>query len=197
MESEEDEADKGHLAWQIWLRGIDKAVRSKLAGGTDDELCQLWLEAIDAFMELYYPEDTGWKQFSPNEKYEKVNNAMINYKGFIDAVNSSIDEMKLGLINSKQAEDENAKNIITKAFSRAAKREVKSGIDLEPGRELMSSEMIVELGITKKDLTMSLLFDPQVKAVDCTDGEFIVTTIFGEIKFRLVFGDEANGVGRA
>ncbi|MBF0557055.1 MAG: hypothetical protein HQK96_21275, partial [Nitrospirae bacterium] len=153
MESEEDEAYKGHLARQIWIEGIDKAVRSKLAGGTDDELCQLWLEAIDAFMELYYPEDTEWKQFSSNEKYEKVNNSMINYKGFIDAVNSSIDEMKLGLSNSKQAEDKNAMNIITKAFSRAAKREVESGIDLEPGKELMSSETIAELGITKEKLT--------------------------------------------
>ena len=67
---------------------------------------------------------------------------------------------------------------------------------LEPGKELMSSEKIAELGITKKSLLDSLNLDPQVKAADCVEGEFIVKTIRGEIKFRLVFGDEGSG-GRA
>jgi len=42
-------------------------------------------------------------------------------------------------------------------------------------------------------LTESLLLDPQIKAADCVNGEFIVKTTCGEIKVRLVFGDEAKG----
>jgi hypothetical protein len=90
--------------------------------------------------------------------------------------------MKTKLSNTKEAEEENAKNIISRAFSRAANREVVGGIDLEPGKELISSEKIAELGITKKKLLDSLLLDPQVKAADCVNGVFIARTTRGAAK---------------
>lgn len=196
MESENDQESKAFLVGQIWQEGIEKAGAIKLAGGTDEELYQVWTETIDLMMEQFYEsidDFNEWKQQSPNEKYKEVNKELINHKGFICEVQSIIDFMKTKLSNTKQAEDENAKNIISRAFSRAANREVESGIELEHSQELMSSEKIAELGITKKKLLDSLLLDPQVKSVDCVEGEFIVTTYYGEIKFRLVFCDEASG----
>jgi hypothetical protein len=196
MESENDQECKAFLVGQIWQEGIKKAGLIKLTGGTNEGLYQVWTETIDFMMEQFYesPDDFNeWKQQSPNEKYKEVNKQLINYEGFIGEVQSIIDFMKTKLSNTKQAEEENTRKIISRAFSRASNREVESGIELEPGKELMSSEKIAELGITKKNLLDSLNLDPQVKAADCVEGEFIVKTTRGEIKFRLVFGDEARG----
>lgn len=57
----------------------------------------------------------------------------------------------------------------------------------------MSSEKIVQLGLTKETLLDSLRQDTRVISADCFDGEILLNTLYGEISFRLVFGDEANG----
>ena len=199
MESGNDQAAKNEAVWQIWWSGIAKAGSIKLTRGTqttDDELFQVWMETIDLIMEQIAesPEDFDeWKQLSPDEKYKEFENGLKNYEGFIGDVQSTIDVMKTKLSNSQPTDKETARKIISRAFSRASNSKVESGIELEHSQELMSSEKITELGITKKKLLDSLLLDPQVKSVDCVDGEFIVTTYYGEIKFRLVFGDEASG----
>ena len=199
MNSEDNEETKSEAVWQIWWSGIAKAGSIKLTGGThttDDELFQVWMETIDLIMEQIEesPEDFDeWKQLSPDEKYKEVENGLINFEGFIGDVQSTIDVMKTKLSNSQPTDKETARKIISRAFSRASNSKVESGIELDHSQELMSSEKIAELGITKKNLLDSLLLDPQVKSVDCVDGEFIVTTYYGEIKFRLIFGDEASG----
>jgi hypothetical protein len=202
MNLEDNEEAKNEAVWQIWWSGIAKAGSIKLTRGTqttDDELFQVWMETIDRIMEQIAesPEDFDeWKQLSPDEKYKEFENGLINYEGFIGDVQSTIDVMKTKLSNSQATDKETARKILSRAFSRASNSKVESGIELEHSQELMSSEKIAELGITKKKLLDSLLLDPQVKSVDCVEGEFIVTTYYGEIKFRLVFGDEGSG-GRA
>jgi hypothetical protein len=199
MESENDQEAKAFIVLEIWEKGIEKAGGLKLTGATDDKLYQVWTETIDFAMEQLYefPDDfKEWKQQSPDDKYKYLSEGLLNYESFIGQAESLIDLMKTKLSNTKQAEEENRRKIISRAFSRASNMEIESGIDLEPGKELMSSEKITELGITKKNLLDSLNMDPQVEAADCVNGEFIVKTIYGEISFRLVFGDEASG-GRA
>ena len=194
---EDDQGYKDSIIVQIWQEGVKKAGALKfLSGETDNEVHQIWIETIDLMMGQFYesPDDFNkWKQQSPNEKYKELNEGPLNFEGFKGEAQSLIDFIKTKLSNTKQAEDENARNIISRAISRAANRDIESVMDIDPCKGLVSSEKMGELGVTKEKLTESLLLDPQVKAVDCINGEFIVKTIRGEIKFCLVFGDEASG----
>jgi hypothetical protein len=197
---DEEYIKKTDLVWQALQNGLAKAGAITLMRGTqtiDDALFQVWMETIDLIWEQLSesPEDFDeWKQQSPDEKYkEPFEKNLFNYESFIGDAQSLTDVAIAKLSNSKPPDKENARKIISRAFSRAANSKVENGIELEPGQELMSSEKIAELGITKKNLLDSLLMDPQVESVDCVEGEFILATYYGEIKFRLVFGDEASG----
>lgn len=183
-------------AFKIWFEGIEKAAAIKFRGGPEDEVRQVWIDIIDLMMEDEFesPEEYNrWKNLGENEKYKGIEKYPINYECFLESVDSALDMLKVSDDSSQLTDKDNARNIIARAFSRAANREVKTGIDLAPGTELMPSEMIAKLGITKEKLIESFCMDPQVKSVGCVNGEFIVNTAGGKIRFRLVFGDEAGG----
>jgi hypothetical protein len=201
MNSEDNEKAKADLLWQTWQDGISKAGSSaavKLFRSgqpiTDEELFQAWIETIDHIMEFIAesPADfEEWKQRNPNEKREIFEGKELNFEIFVSTIQRVINVMKTGTID--QADKKTAGKIIAGALSRAANKEVEIVVDLDPGKELMSSEKIGELGISREKLIESLLRDPQVMSADCVEGEFRVSTICGEIQFRLVFGDEPRG----
>jgi hypothetical protein len=191
-----DNIDKATVVWRMWNNGIAQAAAIKMFNGTDDKLHEVWEKTIELIMEYAFESQDDyneWKQSDPTEKYKLFEGGLLGYEAFISYAESGMDMLKTILSDEHPNDKENARNIISRSLSRAANREVKTELNLAPGTELMSSEMIAKLGITKEKLIESLDMDPQVKSVDCVNGEFIVDAIFGEIRFHLVFGDESRG----
>jgi len=210
MNSEDNKEIKSVAVGEIWRDGMATAgsnaalnlVRSGRPMGYE-ELLPVWVKTIDLIMEIVLesPEDLKvWEQNSPDEKYELFKGQEMGYESFVDNIRQGIEMMKSkGLVDEakvRQAQEETARQVIIRAVSRASNQEVEGGIDLEPRKDLMSSEKIVEIGITREKLLDSLRQDAMVISADCVDGGILLNTMYGEISFRMVFGDEA-GAGKA
>jgi hypothetical protein len=190
------------LAWQAWHDGIStagskaaiKLFRSDQPVG-DEELFPDWLETIDRMMAIALsPEELEalqWLNLDSNEKRERLESSEISFENFVGTIERAIHVMKTG--KHLQADKETATKIIVGALSRASKKDVEGVFDVDPGKGLMSSERLVELGISSENLSDSLLLDHRVLSANCIEGEWVVSTTIGEIQFRLVFGDEATG----
>jgi len=202
MNSDDDERAKEDLMWQTWQDGISKVGSSaavKLFRGDqpmgDEELFQGWLETIDRMMEIALsPEDfeeLKWHSISSDQKRETFEGVDVSFKKFVDTIEMVISVMMGG--ERQQADKVIARKIIVEALSRAANQDIEDVFDIDPGKGLMSSEQLVELGLNRDKLIECLLQDQQVISADCVEGEFLVGTTDGEIQFRLVFSDEAKG----
>ena len=210
MNSEDNKEQKSVEIGEIWWDGMatagSNAVLNLARSGRPmgyEELLPVWVKTIDLIMEIVLesPEDLkAWKENSPYEKYELFKDKDMGYKSFIGNIRQGIEMMKSkGRVDEakvRQAQEETARQVIIRAVSRASNQEVEGGIDLEPRKDLMSSEQIVEIGITREKLLDSLRQDAMVISADCVDGGILLNTMCGEISFRMVFGDEASG-GRA
>ncbi len=207
MTTEYDMGAQRERAWQIWNAGIAKAGANAaikyFRNGRPiegEELFQSWWETIDLVMEQMeeVPGDLDeWKKRSPQEKYMELKGTAASYESFVNSIQRVINIMQGGTIEDqvkvRQADKEKVRKIIADAFGRVTNCDVESGINLEPGSELMPSEKIVELEITEEKLLDSLRQDSQVISADCYGGEIFLNTAYGEISFRLVFGDETGG----